>query len=128
MLLIKLLFGLFILTLSAYSCDGEHSFDSCKLLPYYEERMYGNIKKGLKIYLKECKQCHGNASNGPKMLTSHEWWTLFKNNGQVIIEKHQDTEAKEYFNSPIFKERFKDLYEFLHEFSNDSASAPLPTG
>lgn len=88
----------------------------------------GDLKKGQKFYYKDCKKCHGNGSKGAAMHTMAEWWRLFKNNGQIIIEKHQTIEAKEYFNSPIFKERFKDLYEFLHEFSSDSPNLPPPTG
>ncbi|MDD2828528.1 MAG: hypothetical protein PHW18_03010 [Sulfuricurvum sp.] len=128
MLLIKLLLGLFIFVSSVFSCDGERSFESCKLLPYYEETTYGNIKQGHVIYKKECRKCHGSSLEGAKMHTSHEWWLLFQDNAQNLVIKHHETSVEEYFKSEKFREHYRDLYEFLHEYCKDSPNLPPTTG
>ncbi|MFA6144866.1 MAG: c-type cytochrome [Sulfurimonas sp.] len=83
-----------------------------------------DIKKGQKAYLKTCKTCHGNGTKGAAMHTQSEWDALFANGAENIIKAHVGTKAEAEFKSEGFKSKAVDLYDFLHEFGNDSGNVP----
>ncbi len=83
-----------------------------------------DAKKGQKIYLKSCKNCHGNGTKGASMRTQEEWNDLFANDGAEIIKKHASTPAKPFFDGDGFKGQSKDLRDFLFEYGSDSGNVP----
>jgi len=83
-----------------------------------------DIKKGQKVYLKTCKACHGNGTKGAAMHTQAQWDALFANGAENIIKAHAGTKAEAEFNSEGFKSKAQDLYDFLHEYGNDSGNVP----
>lgn len=85
---------------------------------------FANIDAGQKLYLKTCKECHGNGVKGAAMLTQEEWLKQFSNNGQLLIEKHDKTKAKSYFKGELFQKQQKSLLEFLKEYGSDSGNVP----
>lgn len=83
-----------------------------------------DIKKGQKIYLKTCKNCHGNGTKGAAMHTQGEWEALFANGGERIVSKHTGTKAEGLFTGPGFQNSAQDLRDFLFEYGNDSGNVP----
>jgi cytochrome c5 len=83
-----------------------------------------DIKKGQKVYLKTCKNCHGNGTKGAAMKTQDEWDELFANNGEMIIKKHAADKSASYFNGELFKAQSQDLRDFLFEYGSDSGNVP----
>ncbi len=80
---------------------------------------YGDIKKGQKAYLKNCKSCHGPGIKGASMATQDQWDSAFVEHGKQIKEIHQKTDGNPYFQSPLFEEHYRDLREFLYEYASD---------
>ena len=83
-----------------------------------------DVVKGQKWYTKECKSCHGNGTKGAAMHTQDEWNDLFANEGSDIIKKHVGTPAEAYFKGENFKNRSKDIRDFLFEYGSDSGNVP----
>lgn len=83
-----------------------------------------DIAKGQKWYTKECKSCHGNGTKGAAMHTQDEWNDLFANDSAEIIKKHIGTPAEAYFKGENFKNRSKDIRDFLFEYGSDSGNVP----
>ncbi len=80
--------------------------------------------KGQKVYMQKCKSCHGNGAKGAVMMTQEQWIDLFADNGEMIIEKHEGTGAKKFFNSPKFQKYAPYLKAFLHKYASDSGNVP----
>lgn len=83
-----------------------------------------DIKKGQKVYLKNCKKCHGNGTKGAAMHTQEEWDDLFANGGEKIIKAHANDKSAAYFNGEAFKSKSQDLRDFLFEYGSDSGNVP----
>lgn len=83
-----------------------------------------DIRKGQKIYLKTCKNCHGNGTKGAAMHTQAEWEALFANGGEKIIAKHTGSKVEGYFGGSGFSGSAQDLRDFLFEYGNDSGNVP----
>jgi len=83
-----------------------------------------DITKGQKWYTKGCKSCHGTGTKGASMHTQDEWDDLFANGGEKIIKAHANDKSAAYFNSDDFKNRAKDIRDFLFEYGSDSGNVP----
>jgi cytochrome c5 len=83
-----------------------------------------DVKKGQKVYLKTCKNCHGNGTKGAAMHTQDEWDELFANGGANIIKAHANDKSATYFNGEAFKNQSQDLRDFLFEYASDSGNVP----
>ena len=81
-------------------------------------------EKGNKLYIKECKKCHGTGGKGASMQTMDEWEDLFAEDAEEIIEKHDKTGAKKFFNSNKFKKFAPSLKDFLYFYGSDSGNVP----
>ncbi|MDD2780196.1 c-type cytochrome [Sulfuricurvum sp.] len=86
--------------------------------------LFADVAKGQKWYTKECKSCHGNGTKGAGMHTQDEWDELFGNDNEQIIKKHIGTPAEAYFKGESFKNRSKDIRDFLFEYGSDSGNVP----
>jgi len=85
-----------------------------------------SIKKGSKLYLKNCKKCHGNGAKGAAMHTQAEWLKFFENDAAALVEAHKsDEKAMKFFNKKKFKTKYApNLKDFLHEYGSDSGNVP----
>jgi cytochrome c5 len=84
-----------------------------------------SVESGQKLYLKACKNCHGNGVKGAAMTTQAGWDKLFANDAAAIVEKHKnDAKAASFFNGPSFKGQMQDLHDFLKEYGSDSGNVP----
>ena len=83
-----------------------------------------DVKKGQKVYLKTCKNCHGNGTKGAAMHTQDEWDELFANGGEKIVKAHANDKSAAYFNGGMFKTQSQDLRDFLFEYGSDSGNVP----
>ena len=81
-------------------------------------------EKGKKFYIKTCKKCHGTGGKGASMQTMDEWEELFSEGAEELIEKHENTGAKNFFNSKKFKKFAPSLKDFLHYYGSDSGNVP----
>lgn len=85
---------------------------------------FAGAEKGQKLYLKNCKECHGNGTKGAAMKTQAGWDKAFANGAKELTDKHQkNAKAKAYFDGP-FKNQSKDLHDFLREYGSDSGNVP----
>lgn len=81
---------------------------------YYDE-------KGLKVYTKKCKQCHGNPYKGAGMKKSKQWRKLFKDDAKRFIALHKNIpEAKEIEAFTKRKSKMRHLKKFLTQSASDS--------
>jgi len=85
-------------------------------------------KKGQKIYMKNCSQCHGAGNLGGNMSSMDEWEELLDNKAKELIKLHKGEENTvtviNYLKSEKFNKRKKYLINFLKEFANDSDYIP----
>jgi hypothetical protein len=82
---------------------------------------FADVVKGHKIYMKNCKICHGFSMKGAAMHTQVEWEELFSNSGEKIIKVHANVEkSADFFNTDNFKNKYKDLRDFLLTDASDS--------
>lgn len=82
------------------------------------------VSKGKKLYLLKCKSCHGNGTRGAALQTMDEWKELFANDAEELKDRHEETKAVKYFNSPVFKSNAPHLQDFLREYGSDSGNVP----
>lgn len=85
---------------------------------------FADVKKGQKRYIKVCKECHSDGAKGAAMKTQDEWEALFSDDGEAIIQRHDKTGAKSFFNSPKFLKYAPHLKDFLYEYGSDSGNIP----
>lgn len=86
---------------------------------------YASVEAGQKLYVKACKNCHGNGAKGAAMATQEGWDKWFANGASAVIDKHKgDAKANVYFGGSSFKEQAQDLHEFLKEYGSDSGNTP----
>ena len=84
----------------------------------------GDVKKGQKAYLKNCKKCHGNGTKGAAMKTQDEWEELFEEDGKGIIDAHQGDKSEAFFKGDKFQKLAPHLKAFLYEYGSDSGNVP----
>lgn len=85
-----------------------------------------SVERGQKLYLKNCRSCHGNGTKGAVLATQAGWDKWFANGGKTLIAKHNSPKAaasSAYFNG-AFKNQVKDLHDFLREYGSDSGNVP----
>lgn len=87
-------------------------------------QLMASPEKGKKFYIKKCKKCHGTGGKGASMQTMDEWEELFNEDAEELIEKHESTGAKKFFNSKKFKKFAPSLRDFLHYYGSDSGNVP----
>ncbi len=86
------------------------------------------VYKGQRIYVKECRHCHGGGQSVAASKNMRTWKKLLKNKGADLIAIHLNSEkAKDswdYFNSSKFKKKSRHLKDFLVEYAKDSGKVP----
>jgi len=83
-----------------------------------------DAKKGQKLYLKACKKCHGNGTKGAALHSQAEWTKLFANDAQGMVDAHKGTAGEKKMSPKFFKKKGSDIFDFLHEYANDSGNVP----
>lgn len=86
------------------------------------------VYKGQREYIKKCRECHGD---GQKMLVEREimeWEEMMESKGRNLAQLHLDDEAAKaswkYFESDRYKDKTKDLLDFMKEYASDSGNVP----
>jgi len=91
------------------------------LNPFCEARADYYDVKGLKVYTKHCKQCHGDPYKGAAMKRSLEWRKLFRDDAKKFIALHQNIpEGAEIEALTKRKSKTKHLRKFLIQSASDS--------
>ncbi len=84
--------------------------------------------KGQKIYMKTCKQCHGDGQRFTASKKQNEWAVVFKGNGAefaaVHLESQDGEKVKTYFSGQRYQSDYKHLRDFFVEFAADSGNVP----
>jgi len=94
-----------------------------------EARIDNYDAKGLKLYNKHCKACHGNAYKGAGMKTSLQWRKLFRDDAKKFIALHQNLpEGKEIASLTERKSKVKHLRKFLIQSGSDMGVVPSCDG
>ena len=76
---------------------------------------------GFKVYLKHCKECHGNPYRGAAMRKSREWKKLFADDAERLIALHKNSPEKEEVSALMKrKSKTKHLRKFLMQSASDS--------
>lgn len=76
---------------------------------------------GFKVYLKHCKECHGNPYRGAAMRKSREWKKLFADDANRLIALHKNSPEKDAVSALIKRtSKTKHLRKFLMESASDS--------
>ena len=86
--------------------------------------VHADAKKGQKLYLKACKNCHGNGTKGAAMHSQAEWTKLFANGAEGMVNAHKGTEGEKKMSPKFFEQKGQDIFDFLHEYANDSGNVP----
>lgn len=77
--------------------------------------------KGLKVYTKHCKKCHGDPYKGAAMKKSLQWRKLFRDDAKKFIALHEKLpEGGEIANLATRKSKMKHLKNFLVQSASDS--------
>ena len=86
------------------------------------------VYKGQRIYVKECRHCHGGGQQLAESKNMRDWRHFMKNKGEHLADIHLKSEkAKEswdYFSSSKFTKKAKHLKDFLVEYAKDSGKVP----
>jgi len=86
------------------------------------------VYKGQRIYVKECRACHGGGQAMAASKRGREWKKMFNNDGEELARVHTESQkAKdswEYFKGDQFGSKTKHLKDFLMEYSKDSGKVP----
>ena len=90
----------------------------------FSSSLHADTKKGQRLYLKNCKKCHGNGAEGAVLHTQAEWKKLFANDAQGMIDAHKGTTGEKKITPKFLKKRGKHLFDFLHEYASDSGNVP----
>ena len=78
-------------------------------------------EKGLMVYKKHCKQCHGNAAKGAAMKKSREWKKLFAYGAENFIGVHKNVpDNDDVIRLTTRKSKMKHLKKFLMQSASDS--------
>lgn len=86
------------------------------------------VYKGQRVYVKECRHCHGGGQSIAASKNMRTWKKMLKDKGADLAAIHlSNDKAKdswEYFNSDKFQKKAKDLKDFLVEYAKDSGKVP----
>jgi len=86
------------------------------------------VYKGQKVYVKECKKCHGTGQKIAKLMTKREWKRVLADGGMGLAQMHiKSKKAKKswrYFKSAKYLKRARHLKDFLVEYAKDSGKVP----
>jgi len=86
------------------------------------------VYKGQKVYVKECKKCHGSGQVIAASLNKREWKRILDNNGhnlsQVHLENAKARKSWRYFESSKYTKRARHLRDFMVEYAKDSGKVP----
>lgn len=94
-----------------------------------EARIDNYDAKGMKVYKKHCKTCHGNAYQGAAMKTSLGWRKLFRNDAEKLIALHHDIPEGEAIEALTKrKNKIKHLRNFLIQSASDTGVVPSCDG
>ena len=78
-------------------------------------------EKGMKVYKKYCKQCHGGPYEGAAMKRALQWEKLFRDDAKKFIAKHKNIpEGKAIEALTKRKSKIKHLRNFLVQSASDS--------
>ena len=83
-----------------------------------------DVKKGQKLYLKACKNCHGNGTKGAAMHSQAEWKKLFADGATGMVDAHKGTPGEKKMSPKFFEKSGEHIFDFLHEYANDSGNVP----
>jgi len=95
-----------------------------------DARMDHYDTKGLKVYTKHCKKCHGDPYRGAALKTSLQWRKLFRNDAKKLRAVHAKMpETDALFDKVSFKtKKMKHLRKFLIQSASDSGVVPSCDG
>ncbi len=94
-----------------------------------EARIDNYDTKGLKLYNKNCKECHGNAYKGAGMKTSLQWRKLFRDDAKKFIALHENLPiGDEIVALTQRKSKIKHLRKFLIQSASDTGVVPSCDG
>lgn len=86
------------------------------------------VYKGQKVYVQECKTCHGTGQKIAASLKKREWKQMLQSNGQKLSKIHLDSDKArkswDYFNSSKYTKRTRHLKDFMVEYAKDSGNVP----
>lgn len=86
------------------------------------------VYKGQKVYVKECKKCHGTGQKIAASLKKREWIQMLDSNGQKLSQIHLASEKArkswDYFESSKYTKRTRHLKDFMVEYAKDSGKVP----
>lgn len=86
------------------------------------------VYKGQRVYVKECRHCHGGGQAVAASKNMRIWKKMLKNKGTELADTHLSSEkAKDswdYFKSDKYKKKAKHLKDFLVEYAKDSGKVP----
>lgn len=94
---------------------------ACAFATMMAQGVLADVAIGQKLYLKACKECHGNGTKGAAMRTQAGWDKEFAGDG--LVAKHAKTPAAAYFNGAYSKHK-QHLHDFLKEYGSDSGNVP----
>ena len=93
-----------------------------------ESTLSAAVYKGQRVYVKECRECHGGGQGIAASKKAREWKKLLQDEGKPLAEihtsSHKAKDSWEYFNSDEYASKSKDLKDFLMEYSKDSGKVP----
>ena len=86
------------------------------------------VYKGQKVYVKECKKCHGTGQTIAASLTKREWKKMLDKNGKNLSKLHLNSskarKSWRYFESSKYTKRARHLKDFMTEYAKDSGKVP----
>lgn len=84
--------------------------------------------KGQKIYIDQCKDCHGGGQELAGAKVTRTWEKIMDNKGQKLADIHLSSKkaeaSHEYFESKKFTKDAKHIADFLEEYARDSGNVP----
>jgi phosphopentomutase len=84
--------------------------------------------KGQKVYIDNCKDCHGGGQEIAGAKVARTWEKFMDNKGQKLADVHLSSKkaeaSHEYFESKKYTKDSKHLADFLEEYSRDSGNVP----
>ena len=86
------------------------------------------VYKGQRMYVRECRPCHGGGQNMAASKNQSDWQAIMDQDGLALAQLHTQSEKAqdswEYFASDKYKEKAKHLRDFLVEYAKDSGKVP----
>ena len=90
--------------------------------------LHAAVYKGQKVYVKQCKKCHGTGQKIAILHTQREWKEILSNNGEKLSKLHLESakarKSWSYFESAKYTKRTRHLKDFMVEYAKDSGKVP----